>query len=188
MSKKHKKTEGIERLVMQSKMREMSMKGGKRNALEHSLMRNCNHQPELETETNLDNLEGENFDKAFVNLVKKVDYIEDEVTIMQDAIIEMKYFMDKIAKNQKYIKNNVTLLEEANDKLWEKTEANIEYIDIIRKTIRNILRSVFMDLEIKSSNILVASEKMLKKRQKMIRKSNKLLGDNRKENDECIIF
>lgn len=78
--------------------------------------------------------------------------------------------------------------EEANDKLWEKTEANIEYIDTIRKTIRNILRSVFMDLEIKSSNILVASEKMLKKKQKMIRKSNKLLGDNRKENDECIIF
>lgn len=141
------------------------------------------HQLELEPQSKHNTIEGDYFDKAFVNLVRRVDGCTQEIDEIGAALIEVISHIKRIEKKQKNMTKNLGELKDEMKKLTEVTHTCKQRVDEVRKTVRNILRINDRKWNIKSKNILVTSEKMMDKVQRADKRCYRLM-ENKKKNEE----
>lgn len=126
--------------------------------------------------------ESEITNAAFINLVKKLDLLEnsvkeqgDEIEALNDKIQKIKRIQKKSDSRIKKLIDHINNMQKSLYKLKEKIQRNKENINKLLFTVRNILCLSDVGYNIKKSDILLVSQKLVRRKEKEQRKMKELI-------------
>lgn len=122
---------------------------------------------------------------AFQNFIKKVELLEKTVAEQGDEIEEVREEFRRIKKKQKKMKIYLDRLEDSIESMKEKifkleknVRENAEKIKMLFLSVRNILCVAGAGGNMKKSDIVLASSKLVRRKEKEQRKYQELIRAN----------
>lgn len=119
---------------------------------------------------------------AFANLVKRVDFIENQITGLGDEIVELNEKLQKVKKKQEKTEDSVDSLNNCMDEIKEKIRALEKVVSRLKKkvsdllvAVRNILYLAGYKWHIKKDEVKATSEKLVRRNMKSQEKFNALI-------------
>lgn len=122
---------------------------------------------------------------AFLNLIKRVELLENTLTEYGNEIEELYEELKRIKKKQKnmneyldILSNSIESLKKTVSKLEKHVRKNTEKIKQLFSSVINILILAGAGCNTKKSGVVLASNKLVRKKEKEHRRGQKLLGIN----------